>query len=151
MLPKSKFNLLRGAIAVAYADGKLMDVERNWLRWYMERLDISPEQEEILAHELLNGTDVYEIIPQITDKEDRMLFLNFANILFRIDGEFHPNEKRMYENIKRLLSIPSIQKISNVIKKEALAEEVETPEDDFQTTDVQKAFELLINRVFDVE
>jgi tellurite resistance protein len=97
---ESKFYLWRSAVALTKVDGKVTKEELDWLNEYMKAVPFSSEQKQTLQNDLNGKTDFNEFIKKISDKKDRATLLHFANVIFRRDGEFHEDEKDLYEEIK---------------------------------------------------
>ncbi len=107
----SQFNLLRTAIAMAYADGGLQDDEKNWLRQKFSALPLKPFQIEFLEEDLKNGVDINESLPKVSRTTDRELLLAFAKNVFLSDGFFDKNEQIWYEKLTETLKIPANQMV----------------------------------------
>jgi uncharacterized membrane protein YebE (DUF533 family) len=93
-IDESKFNMWRGTIAIAHADGIVTDIEKEWLAKHLAPLPLTETQKETLQEDLENGLTIDEILPLITDNKDRANLLHFANILFREDGLDKMEEKQ---------------------------------------------------------
>lgn len=101
----SQFNLLRAAIAMAYADGIVQEEEKEWLHRKFNTLPLKPIQRQYLIDDLEQGVDINGILPRITRSEDRDRLLEFANNVFLCDGYFAENEQNWYCQLVNFLKI----------------------------------------------
>lgn len=85
-ISESKLALWRSAIAIAYADSKLADNERELIVSNLPVNALSKEQREIIDNDLANGVKLEDVFSGITDTKDRAHLINFARRLVSIDG-----------------------------------------------------------------
>ena len=90
----SKYALWRCAISLAHCDGYLSNSEVNLIHEHSENFDFTDEQLKQLEADFRNARPPEELFAQITDKLDRAHLLNFARVLFHIDGDFSAVEEK---------------------------------------------------------
>ncbi|MDX2112829.1 MAG: hypothetical protein SFW63_03745 [Alphaproteobacteria bacterium] len=104
---ESKFAMWRGAIALAYSDHRLSNSEMDLIHEYWQQFDFSDAQQAQLDKDLHQGIAIENIFGEITDKRDRAHLINFARVLFHIDGDFSEVEQKIWQAIydKHMLTI----------------------------------------------
>lgn len=103
IITESKFAMLRGLIALVWADNKLVAEERIRIETYINyHLHLLPEQRAQLLAELESGLAMKDIWPSITDAQDRAELLDLASALFHADGARCDAEKALYEELLSL-------------------------------------------------
>lgn len=108
----SNFAMWRSAIALAHGDHQLSNSEVNLIHEFSHNYGFSDEQQKQLDNDLRGGVDLDTVFAQITEKRDRAHLINFARVLFHIDGEFSKAEEVLWETInqRHMLTI-DLQKI----------------------------------------
>lgn len=93
---KKEKDYLKQLFMVALADGSMDDVEKQYILSIGARFNISASEiEEIIQN--LNPEDVKYQVPGDTEEKFYMLF--YLINLIRADGEIHPHEIKVAENI----------------------------------------------------
>ncbi len=95
----SKFAMWRAAIALAYGDSMLSNSETNLIHEYWKNYAFTDEQQRQLDLDLQKGIKLDDVWPQITDKLDRANLINFALVLFHIDGDYTAAEQALFEEM----------------------------------------------------
>ncbi len=90
----------RTAIALAHSDHTLSEEEVELIRRYSRKFDFSEAERAQLEADFATAVEVDEVFPGITDKRDRAHLINFARVLFHIDGEFSEAEKKIHSLIR---------------------------------------------------
>ncbi len=95
--------MLRGAIALAWEDGRLHAEEQDRLRDIIRHnVVISEEQRLQLLDDIDEQTELGEIWDKITNMHDRAHLLNLALALCHEDGDYSEQERAAYERINSL-------------------------------------------------
>lgn len=96
----SEFSMLRGAIALAWADDKLTAKEREQLKLYIaQNASISEEQRRTLMQDIKQKTSIKDVWDHITDRQDRAHLIDIAENIFLKDGTYSPKEKAVYDKL----------------------------------------------------
>ena len=96
----SKYHMIRGLIALAWADDVLDPNEVTVLAAFMDKnIYLTPEQREQLKKSIRTPISIFNVWDQITDIEDRTRLINMAGVIFYADGEFCPKEKKIYDQM----------------------------------------------------
>lgn len=99
-LKVSRFNMWRAVFAMAHADHKVTEEEKDFIRHYIENIPFSEDQRAILWTDIDTPPPVRDVFEQITDLEDRGDFFQFASMLCWTDGDFDAHEKAIEEKLK---------------------------------------------------
>lgn len=87
---------LKQLFLVAYADGSLDDIEKSYILSVGTRFNIPPEEVEKLSQDL-KPDDIKYKLPG--NAEERFFLLFCLINLIRANGEIHPHEIKVTENI----------------------------------------------------
>jgi hypothetical protein len=98
----SKFAMWRMAIVLSHSDHGLSNSEINLIHEYWENFDFSEPQMAQLEDDFRTPPAFDTVWPLITDKLDRAHLINFALVLFNVDGDFSYMEQVLWEKINRL-------------------------------------------------
>lgn len=98
----SKFAMWRMAIILSMSDHLLKNSEIDLIHEYWANFDFSEAQKVQLDEDFRSPPEFDAIWPQITDKLDRAHLINFALVLFNVDGDFSAMEKLLWEKINQL-------------------------------------------------
>jgi hypothetical protein len=122
-LNDSGFAMWRGIVALAHIDHKLTDDEVDFFKKQLERVELSPAQEQILDNDLANGIKLVDVYNDITEPAHRTNLLNMGYVIFHRDGDFCHVEKAFYDELhsKHIKDI-NPKKLSEDIKKDAQEE-----------------------------
>lgn len=99
-MDESKFQMWRATVGLVYVDGILSPEEKRWLDKHLKDQPFSDEQKAQIERDIHEGCQIDEILPKVTDKKDRSHLLHFANILFRSDNQYSPEEKEFFKNLE---------------------------------------------------
>lgn len=98
-LSESRFNMWRGVVAFAHADGVVDPSERDFIKKFFENVAFTPEQKDQLLNELDHPQDINNIVPKITSAEDRGELILFARLMCSSDGDFDEQEQEIVQII----------------------------------------------------
>jgi uncharacterized membrane protein YebE (DUF533 family) len=103
MTPAEK-NVLRSLVAVAWADGKLVDGESGVIEGLLAGFDASDEEEAEILEYARTPRSLSRDIPvgELTE-EDRELLLSNAALLTEVDGDQSDTEHAVLDELVRLL------------------------------------------------
>ncbi len=93
----SKFYMLRCVIAMAHADGKVDDAEREHFDRYIKNLPFSADQLSTIHSDLETQQDVADLLKYINDPRYLSQVTYFARLMAYADGVLHPNEEKLLE------------------------------------------------------
>lgn len=94
-----KFGMIRCIIAVAHADGVMVEEEVSYLMAFVNRIPFTPEQKKQLLADIKTPQDVGALFAQINNPVVRSQVLYFARILAFKDGELHPSEEKLLNHL----------------------------------------------------
>lgn len=114
-MDNSKFHMWRGTIAVANLDNKITKEEKSWLKEHLLSLPFDQEQASLIEQDLQNPPAIDEILSHLTVPADRSMLLHFANIIFHVDHDFCPEEKKFIEELTG--KIMSGLNVDNILKE----------------------------------
>ncbi len=146
---ESKLAMLRGAIALAWADGVMDDNERERLHQLIDRHEgLSYIQRDQLKKDVETQIGLDGIWEKITDVHDRAHLINIAVALFHEDGDYADLEKKAYAQINALhhdtLDIAAMESELSAMAKEAYAKEQEARDAEYEAMSAyQKAVKYL--------
>lgn len=95
----SKFNMFRCMIVMAYADSVLNENEKDYMHTLMQNNDFTPEQLETLEDDLQNPKTIEDVLPKVTNPEDRGQVVYFARLMAYKDGVFDANEEDLLNRL----------------------------------------------------
>jgi tellurite resistance protein len=102
----SEMKVVRALVAVAWADGKVAQPEKNVIEGLLAGFDASEAEEaEILEYARKRRT-LDDIPIAELEEEERELLLANAALLTHADGEQSESEKELLDQITRRLAIP---------------------------------------------
>lgn len=96
---QSKFSMWRAAIALAHCDHRITNSEAELIHNYSEHFDFSESQKLQLAKDFQTSPLLEDLLLGITDKKDMAHLINFARVLFHIDGDFCDVEQKIMDYI----------------------------------------------------
>ena len=97
---ESRFNMWRAVIALAHADHIVTPEEREFIQQKLDKIDFSPEQANQLREDLQTAQPVSEILPHITEPQDRSMLIYYGRLLVWSDGEYDAQEERLLRMLK---------------------------------------------------
>ncbi len=153
IISKSKFSLLRCAVAMGYADGCLLPEEKEWLEQKFNKLPLTEENWQVLEKDLVKGVDINAALPEVTDPIDRDWLVKLAENLFLVDGDFASNEQVWFRKFKEMRQIP-ITKLAEYLQEKPFPSVSKSPSEakmsfvDLSQDDVKGAMEKLLDGVF---
>lgn len=156
-LPDSTFHMLRCVTAIVHADDVVKKEERQFLKtlvaYFEGNFVISDAHKVQLMQDLQIAPEINDLLPQVTDRQDRENLVLFAGMLAKADGEMHPDEVAVLKKIRRYnkeheetraaVAVPVPAQIVNaapVVNLDLLADEVrEIVRQEFYREGVQKS------------
>ena len=99
-IERDLFTILRCVIGLAGINKPVGAKERAWLAKIIEGQTFSDEQRSALEQDFARPPDFLEIFKGIAYFYDREKVIEFARIVFNIDGEFSPIEKQAFEALR---------------------------------------------------
>lgn len=122
-LSESRFNMWRGVVAFAHADGVVDESEREFITKFFETVAFTPEQKQQLLDDLDHPQDINRIFPEITDPADRGELILFARLMCSADGDFDEQEQEIvriiHEDVLSKLDLDRIMHETDGIAEEA--------------------------------
>lgn len=94
-----KFYMLRCVIAMAHADGIVTQDEIGYISHIMNRLNLRPEQRQILEFDLKAAQRIEDLFPYINEPRFRGQAVDFARIMAFKDGHLHPSEEELLRRL----------------------------------------------------
>lgn len=130
--------MLRGAIALAWADGIMDAAEKDRLRELISKnTHLSFIQQDQLKSDIDTQQNLDDIWGHITDKQDRAHLINIAVNLFHEDGDYSELEKKAYHQINSLhhdtLDVAGMEAELSAMAKAAYAREEEARRADYES------------------
>lgn len=106
-MQRNDLAILKGLVAVAWADGVFVERERALIQALLTAFDITPDvQAEVWAYaeqeRSLADVPVDELGP-----DDCRHLLQHAVLLAMMDGEYHDDEKALIEELRVMLKVPT--------------------------------------------
>ncbi len=96
----SQIAMFRGAIALAWADGVMIDSEKARLESFFENnLSLSPSQKTLLIGDIAHPIALEDVWAMITDPLDRAHLIDIAPVILRADDDYAEIEQRSYADI----------------------------------------------------
>lgn len=100
----SMFYMWRSLLAIAWSDGRCGEEETAYFAKVFDNLarffDMTQEQRDILADDLVIGKNVDKLFNYINDPEARSTLVIFAEDLIMLDGKLDPNEEDIIRKLK---------------------------------------------------
>jgi hypothetical protein len=144
----SNFAMWRAAIALAHSDHRLSNSEISLIQEYSANFDFSEAQQAQLEKDLHGGIPLESIFLEITEKTDRAHLINFARVLFHIDGEFSAVEQKIWQaiNDKHMQTVDMKQALKDAAEATAgfeQQERVQRAQENKEGSWLEKAFAYL--------
>jgi len=96
----SQIAMWRGAIALAWTDGKLDEGEKaRLLEYFKDNIYLSDTQRAQLVKDLDRPAQLKDVWNDITDKEDRAHLIDIAPDIFWGGGNYSPAEHEVYNKM----------------------------------------------------
>lgn len=97
----SKIHMFRCMIAIAHSDGVYCEAEGDYMRTLMSKQDppLSDAQRETLEDDMVNPKDIEDLLPEVSQPEDRGQVVYFSRLMAYKDGELHPSEEDLIERL----------------------------------------------------
>lgn len=103
-LSDSAFHMLRCVVCVAHADNVVKQQEREFVKTLVSHLRqqalITSAQIAQLNQDLDFPQVIDQLLPRVTEREDRENLVLFAGLLAMSDGELHPGEDAVLKKIR---------------------------------------------------
>lgn len=97
-----RLQLMQFVCSFAWADLKVHDAERAFVRRMVERLDLGPEEREQVRGWLRSPPPAESIDPTSVPPAHRKLFLEAVEGIVAADGEIAPEERESLELLREL-------------------------------------------------
>lgn len=97
-ISESRFYMWRAVFALAHADGKVTEEERNFVDNYLLHVPFSEEQRAIILHDIEEPQETGEMLTHVSDPEDQGTFFQFAQMMAQADGEYDHWEQSAVQN-----------------------------------------------------
>jgi uncharacterized membrane protein YebE (DUF533 family) len=102
-MPDSQYQMWRGVIAIAHADGKVQDEERAYLKKVFQNLDrvygLTMAQRNELDDDMLNPKSLADILPKITEPQYRGMLIHFGEVLVWADNQVSAEEEDVIKKL----------------------------------------------------
>lgn len=105
-LSDSRFHMWRTVFALAHADGKVTSEEARFMKIYLSRLTLTPEQHTILKGDIEQRQEVAPLFSKISAEKDIEDFFNFSRLIVWCDGDFGEQEKQIMEMLRQRRDTP---------------------------------------------
>lgn len=100
----SAFYMWRCVIAIAHADGKVQDAEREYLTRIIGNMDrafgMTDDQRAAFAQDLVTPQKISSLLPYINDPACRGQLVYFAGLLAYADGNLDPSEDAILKKLR---------------------------------------------------
>lgn len=100
--PRQRLQLMQFVCSFAWADLKVQDEEREFVRRMVERLELGPEERAQVRGWLQSPPPPESIDPTSVPTAHRKLFLEAVEGLVAADGEIAPEERESLELLREL-------------------------------------------------
>jgi tellurite resistance protein len=101
--------ILKGLVCVAWADGKVQESERALLDALLQSFAATPSE----VHEVKQFAESKRTLADVPihdlSYDDRRVLLTQAVLLSFVDGEQHEQERKLIDELCRVLRIPTIE------------------------------------------
>jgi uncharacterized tellurite resistance protein B-like protein len=129
-LDDSLFNMWRCVIAIAHADGKVQDEERDYLTKIIANLDrvygLSEEQRSAFAKDLAQPAQISEFLPKVTNPAHRSQLIYFGENLVWADGELSAEEEAVVKMLRDAqMSAVDVEKLRSEVRRELVSHQTE--------------------------
>ena len=99
----SQYQMWRGVIAIAHADGKVQDEERAYLKKVFQNLDrvygLTLAQRNELDDDMLNPKSLADILPKIPEPQYRGMLIHFGEVLVWADNQVSAEEEDVIKKL----------------------------------------------------
>ena len=97
------FEVWRGVIAMAHADGRVDQLERDYVEEHLKYQPITAEQYHMLQRDFQSSPKVNNILDQIQYQRDLRALIFHASELMHVDGNIHPKELKLLSQYQKKL------------------------------------------------
>lgn len=99
-ITESRFAMWRAVFALAHADGVIVDEEIAFMDNILATYPFTEEQAAILREDMRVQGDAGEFFAQITDRQDKADFFEYARLIIWCDGNFDAQERSILDTLK---------------------------------------------------
>jgi tellurite resistance protein len=103
-ISESLFNMWRCVIVLAHADGEVQAEERAYIERIIANLDrvygLTPEQKNAFDSDLKTPGNLKELLPLVTEPQDRASLVYFADIIVWADGTLSEEEEKLLKQLR---------------------------------------------------
>ena len=118
----SKYHMMRGMIALAWADGVLDPGEVVVLERFIENnRHLTPAQRVELKASIATPLSIKDVWDSITDMQDRARLIDVAGAIFHADGDYSASEKKVYDEMMDL-HLASMHRNANTREMQNIAD-----------------------------
>lgn len=96
----SQFYMWRCIVALAHADGRVDQAERDYLTKIFTRMNLTGEQRATFTADLAAPQDLASLLRQINEPEWRAQLVYFGGLLARADGTLDPSEDQILKKLR---------------------------------------------------
>lgn len=100
----SLFHMWRCVIALAHADGEVQKEERQYIERIIGNLDrvysLSPGQKKIFEGDLDAAPSLPDLLPKVTEPQDRASLVYFADVMVWADGVLSEDEEKLLKQLR---------------------------------------------------
>lgn len=98
-ISESRFYMWRAIFAMAHADGVVDAKEEAFIDKYLSSVPFNIHQRTIIEDDIIHPKDPAEMLSNVTDKEDRGMFFQFARAMVWSDGNYDLQEERIMNRL----------------------------------------------------
>lgn len=99
----SQYQMWRGVVAIAHADGRVQEEERAYLKKVFQNLDrvygLTMAQRQELDDDMLNPKKLADILPKITEPQYRGMLIHFGEVLVWADNQVSAEEEDVIKKL----------------------------------------------------
>lgn len=99
-ITESRFAMWRAVFALAHADGVIVDEEVAFMDNILATYPFTEEQSRILREDMRVQGDAGAFFTQITDRQDKADFFEYARLIIWCDGNFDAQERLILDTLK---------------------------------------------------
>lgn len=99
----NQFMVIRGLICMAHADGILHEVEKEYLRDFLDQFELNEMQVETLERDLDHPANIDGILKAIEESNYHEQLIEHAKELIIADGTIDPKERLLIQKLTAYL------------------------------------------------
>ncbi len=142
MISDSEFNMWRAVTAMIHADRRVVDKEVDVIMQKLDHQNMSDAQRAQITDELDNPVQIGEILPLITEPQDRATLVHYARLMAWSDGVLEADEEIFVELLrKNAVDKIQLEDMKNVARAHAMTETAKIMEE-LKTVEAEEEREL---------